>query len=129
MKGWLILYAVLTGLALSAAAGCNAGDDTTDGTRARCGTGGALTSCPDPARTAEAACWKLVDCGVIPLNRDQADGFDWGLCVDGIQRQTADIEGLIISCIAASSCDALIVEGSPQRPRVDLIHCLRIGAS
>lgn len=119
MKGWLILLAL--------GAGCNAGDDTTDGTRGRCAAGGALTACPEAPRTAEAACWRLVDCAVIPLNRDQDGAFDWGVCVDAIESRTADAERLIVSCIAASRCDALIVEGSPRRPNTDQIHCFRIG--
>jgi hypothetical protein len=114
MKSWLILFALV--------AGCNV-----EGTRARCAAGGALTSCPDYPRTAEAACWKLVDCAVIPLDRTPPNQFDWAICVDGIQSQTADVESLIVSCIAASSCDALKVQGSPDDPQVGNIHCLRIG--
>src|SRR3954471_2354581 len=114
MKGLLILCAL--------AAGC-----TSNGTRARCAEGGALTACPDYPRTAEGACWKLVDCAVIPLSRDD-NNFDWGRCVDGIESQTNDVEQLVVSCIAASSCDALQVEGAPDDPNVGDIHCLHLGA-
>lgn len=88
-----------------ALAGC--GDGT--GTTAECGFGGALTDCPDSELTAEAACWRLVDCGAIPVEGGPNDERDWGTCVDGINDETADRERLVIRCIAAASCDELRV--------------------
>ena len=104
---------------------CGAGDDTADGTRGLCAAGGALTDCPDAARTAEAACWRLVDCAAIPIAADPDFVFDWGRCVDTIESQTIERERLIVSCLAGSTCDALKVGGSPDRPDPDDIHCLR----
>src|SRR5438270_8528137 len=92
---------------LLALAACGAGDDTTDGARGQCAEGGTLTACPEADRTAEGACWRLVDCAAIPLHVDDPNAFDWDNCVDGIQSLTADRERLVIDCIAASSCDAL----------------------
>ena len=106
-------------------AACNAGDDTTDGARANCAQGGVLTDCPDSARTSEGACWRLVDCAVIPL--DAMNNFDWKRCVDGIESRTADRQTLMIDCIAASSCDALKVDGSPDQPDINQQHCWRLG--
>jgi len=90
------------------AAACGAGDDTTDGAHAQCTFGGELTDCPDAARTPEDACWRLVDCGRIPVD-DESDpnAFDWGTCVDGLSRLTTDRRQLVLSCVAASSCDEL----------------------
>ena len=101
-------------------AACNAGDDTTDGARALCAEGGALNQCPDPPKTAQGACWKLVDCAAIPL--ESMNNFDWGACVDYIERRTEDRQRLVIDCVAASSCDAL----KPD-PQNGAIGCLLLG--
>jgi len=107
MRAWTCL-----GLALALAA-CGASDDTTDGTRGSCAAGGALTGCADTPRTAEGACWRLVDCGAIPLHADDDGIFDWGNCVDDLERLSDTGEALTIDCIATSSCDALQVDSSP----------------
>ena len=117
-RGWLLALAV-------ANAGCGNGDDTNTGTRAECAAGGALTDCPEAARTAEGACWRLVDCGVIPVASDNNNRFTWGTCADGLERATADRQRLAIDCIAVSSCDALRVKGSPGNPNANDIACLR----
>jgi hypothetical protein len=122
MKG---LFASL-GLAV-VSFGCGAGDDTADGTRAECAHGGALVSCPPAERTAQGACWRLVDCAVIPVKSDNDNIFDWGKCFDRIQSASDIGEQLIIDCIAASSCDQLQVEGSPHSPDSNMITCLSIG--
>jgi hypothetical protein len=107
--------------------GCGAGDDTTEGTRAECAQGGALTDCPDAARTAEGACWRLVDCGAISIKSDVDNRFTWPRCVDRIESKTADHQRLMINCIAASSCDELRVQNSPRNPDPNKMHCLRFG--
>jgi hypothetical protein len=114
-------------IACVAWAACGAGDDTNEGTRARCAQGGALTDCPDAERTAPAACWRLVDCGAISVSSDNANRFTWGRCVDEIDRLTADRRRLVIDCIAASTCDELRVAGSPRTPNPNDMHCLRFG--
>ncbi len=91
-----------------AASACSAGDDTTDGARGVCAFGGQLTDCPDAERTPEAACWRLVDCGRIPVDDEgNNNAFDWGTCVDGLSRLTTDRQKLVIDCIASSTCDEL----------------------
>ena len=119
MKVWLVLLAL---------AACGPGDDTAAGTRSQCAAGGALTDCPDPVATSEAACWKLVDCGAIPLSSDDqgTDAFDWGACVDFIQRQIDARQQVITQCIAASSCDALKTQ-NPDNPNPDEMRCLHLG--
>src|SRR5262245_54270402 len=106
MKRWLLVAIVL--------AACSAGDDTTEGARSFCAQGGALTDCPDAERTPQGACWRLVDCGAIPVASDNENRFTWGRCVDLLERQTADRQRLVINCIAASTCDELRVDGSPE---------------
>jgi hypothetical protein len=122
MKGWFALAIVLVGLAA-----CGTGDDTNEGTRAACAQGGALTDCPDAERTAQGACWRLVDCGAISVSSDVAQRFTWPRCVDELESLTSDRQRLVISCIAASSCDELRVQGSPRNPNPDDMHCLRFG--
>jgi hypothetical protein len=120
MKSWLFL--------LLACAACTAGDDTASGSRARCAEGGALNDCPDSARTPQAACWRLVDCGAISISSaDPANNFDWGDCVDRIENSISVAQTLIINCIAASSCDALKVQGSPDDPNRDQMACFHLG--
>lgn len=113
---------------LSALAGCGAGDDVAGGARASCAQGGELTDCPDAERTAEAACWRLVDCGAIAVDHPEEFRFDWGRCVDGLDQLTADRRRLVIDCIAASTCDQLRVDGSPDAPNTDQMYCLALGA-
>jgi hypothetical protein len=91
------------------------------GTRAECAYGGELVDCPEAERTAEGACWRLVDCAVISVKDDNA--FDWGNCVNKLEQQTADRERIIIDCIAASSCDELKVEGSPDPGDLHQLYC------
>ena len=125
MKGF-----VLASLLLVLVSACGTGDDVAVGSRANCAQGGELTDCPDAERTAEAACWRLVDCGAIsvddPMFEDFGDGVDWGTCVDRIQSEPDEYRSLVINCIAASTCDQLRVDGSPDAPNRDQMYCLRL---
>jgi hypothetical protein len=119
--------ALVLGVALLATA-CD-GTDNADGARGSCAAGGQVLGPCDEVETPEDACWKLVDCGVMPVQADP-DGqcgyaFDWGKCVgrfDGMDPTSAD---LAVRCIAASSCDALLVRGSPACPG-EAPDCLEI---
>jgi hypothetical protein len=114
-------------LAVVCSSGCGAGDDTADGTRAECAHGGALVDCPPAERTPEGACWRLVDCAVMPVKSD-GNNFDWGKCFDKIQATSDIAEQLVIDCIAASSCDQLQVQGSPHDPNVSMMACFNLGS-
>ena len=96
---------LIASLALAVTA-CSAGDDgIAEGARTQCAFGGELTDCPDPYRTPAAACWRMVDCGAIPL--DGENRFDWNGCVGELERMRAERQRLVINCIAASTCDQL----------------------
>jgi hypothetical protein len=125
MKRGLAVAIVVLGL--GGLGGCGAGDDTTEGTRAECAQGGALTDCPDAQRTAEGACWRLVDCGAISIQSTNNNRFTWPRCADALEGLTADRQRLVIDCIAASTCDELRVQGSPDNPNTSQMHCLRFG--
>lgn len=122
-----VAIAAMLFVALGWLVACGASDDTTEGTRAECAQGGALNDCPDAERTAEAACWRLVDCGAISVVSDNDNRFTWPRCVDALEATTDDRQRLVINCIAASTCDELRVEGSPTRPDPDDMRCLRFG--
>jgi hypothetical protein len=123
MKGWI------TCLALLACVGCSAGDDVSPGAHGQCAYGGQLLDCPEAARTAAGACWRLVDCGSIALNAGEMNTsrFDWERCVDRLDGVTADRRSLAINCIAASSCDQLRMQGSPADPQTSTNYCLVLG--
>lgn len=126
MKAW-ITFLVLGASGLPA---CSAGDDVSGGARAQCAAGGQLSDCPDAERTSEGACWRMVDCGAIAVSSVDDNGnhrFDWGRCVDGLESETADRRRLIINCIAASSCDQLRMDGSPDQPDTEQNYCLVLG--
>jgi hypothetical protein len=116
-------WLVLVGLCCA----CSAGDDTATGAHAQCSEGGAINSCDTDVTTAQGACWKLVDCGAIPVSSDNNNVFDWGACVDRIETSIDVGEQLTISCINASSCDALKVPGSPNQPDLNQISCMHLG--
>jgi len=100
MKGW-------TCLVILALAACNAGDDVADGTRGLCAEGGELNDCKDAPQTPWDACWRMVDCGAIPVFQENEDADDFDDCVEDIERQLAAQQQLTIACIAASTCDQL----------------------
>ena len=115
---WLVLLSLCS---------CSAGDDTSTGAHAKCSEGGAINDCDIDVVTAQDACWKLVDCGAIPVSSDNNNVFDWGACVDRIETFIDVGEQLAIDCVGASSCDALRVEGSPDQPDANQISCLHLG--
>jgi hypothetical protein len=121
MNRWGVLTAFLT------CAGCSAEDGVAAGARDQCAHGGELTDCPDAERTTMAACWRLVDCGAIPVMGDEQYRFDWDRCVDSIDSLSAESQRLVINCIAASTCDQLKVDGSPDSPNTDQMLCLQLG--
>ena len=104
MKGW-IASTLLASFVVAAA--CGTGDDVVEGGRAQCAYGGALTDCPDAAQTPEGACWRLVDCGALDVEREEPGQFDWGACVDRLEGMIEDRRRPVIACVAASTCDEL----------------------
>jgi hypothetical protein len=110
MRSIALALAVLLG---AGGAGC---DDVgpVDGTRGPCAGTGEVLGCDDEVVTIEDACWKLVQCGVIPLDHPDRDE-DWGGCVDLLERHAATAE-VSIACVDLASCDELTLQGSPTNP-------------
>jgi hypothetical protein len=113
MKGWISFV-------LIALAACNAGDDTADGARALCAEGGELNDCKDVTTTAWDACWRLVDCGAIPVHHADENRDDFDNCLSAIERMLDPAQRLTIACIGASTCDQL---------RLDDDRCFLFGAN
>jgi hypothetical protein len=106
MRGW-------TCFVLLTLAACGTGDDVADGTRTLCAEGGALNDCPDAAQSVEAACWRLVDCAVIPVHRNDG-GDDWDRCIARISDEAEFQRRLIVACIASATCDQLKIDNADR---------------
>jgi hypothetical protein len=108
-------YALLVALSLAA---CDDAITRSDGTRGPCAAGGQVLG-EDGCRevvTIEDACWKLVECGVMPLDDPDSD-VDWGGCMFRLEQQLdRDAAEVAVECVALSSCEALIVNDSPVDP-------------
>lgn len=130
--------ASLTALAVSAVSALSAlsaltifatsRDDTkaVDGARTGCAVGGALNGCQAAPATVIDACNRLVDCGSIPVDNEDENGFDWGRCVDQLEARQIDQQRFTVSCIVASACDELRTDGSPNNP-FGRIPCFAFG--
>jgi len=111
--------ALAAGLAFALAA-CGDGESL-QGTREPCSTAsGTLLGCSDdPIQSAEDACWRLVECGVIPLDFDDEVNeyvLDWANCVRLIERMSEVRYEYTLQCVEASSCDDLKVAEFPVDP-------------
>ena len=113
----------VSALVLSAlvAAACGVDSDrSTPGLRGPCGSaGGPLSECEGtPIVSAEDACWRLVECGAIPVANPEDDPgccFDWARCVDYVEElPDLDFE-VALTCIEHAPCDHLTAGGSPDR--------------
>jgi hypothetical protein len=107
MKGWTCLLFLVA---------CTAGDDTANGARDNCAEGGTLNQCPATVRTPDGACWRLVECGALPLASDSTG--DWASCVDRISGMRDVAQQLVIACIASATCDQL---------KYDRGYCIDLG--
>ncbi len=84
------------------------------GARGSCAYAGEILACDDAVETAEDACWKLVACGVIPVDHAEENGRDWGRCVGRLEGFDEPTRAAAIACVEYASCDALDVRGSPS---------------
>ena len=108
-----LLFAALVAAAL---ASC----DGELGVRGPCATPtGSLAGCePERIETADDACWKLVECGVIPLtdgDTSDDDNSGWGECIEDIERLAAERQQIVLRCVQAATCNDLLTNQSPIR--------------
>ena len=100
---------LIASLALVALIACSASDDVYLGSRGNCEFGGTLTDCDNAKRSVHDACWRLVDCGAIPVHYEDPNNneVDWDTCVDRLERTEDDQVRIVVACIASSTCDEL----------------------
>ena len=97
-------------------------DGPVPGVREPCAVGaGPLQECAAaPIETPEDACWRLVACGALAVNRpDEAEdcGFcDFRSCVALVEAMGEDQMELALACVEAAPCDQLKTEGAPENP-------------
>ena len=93
---------------LASVIACGASDDVLLGSRGNCEFGGTLTDCENASRGVQDACWRMVDCGAIVLHHETNPNVpDWDNCVNDLESTTEDRRRVVISFIAASTCDEL----------------------
>jgi hypothetical protein len=85
-----------------------------EGTRGSCASGGVLAGCEDAAATAEAACWRLVECGILPVDGAEDDSLDWGRCMDELDSYFPERRQAVVQCVTRATCDTLVPQ--PGRP-------------
>ncbi len=108
----------LTLVALLGLSGLAACDDTLDkdGARGPCASGGPLAGCEDAEATDEAVCWRLVECGVYPLDGDEPDDLDWGRCMNDLAVLPEARATVVRQCLSRATCDELQPRGPHGRP-------------
>jgi hypothetical protein len=93
------------------------------GVRDACETGGATLGCAEtPIETIEDACWRLVECGAIPVANPASEPeccFDWADCVQELDEMESSHVELALACVEAAPCSELLLPGSPDRPTRD----------
>jgi len=112
-------------LAVTAAVGC--GDDgSAQGFRGPCAAAGSIDCPTESLATAEDLCWRLVECGSIPVaGPDDGNVFDWPRCVESVNSLDDYQFEFSLACVEGSTCDELKTNGSPNDPGVPV--CLRHG--
>lgn len=113
---------------LIAATALACGDDgPTTGFADECANaGGTLLGCePRPVETTHDACWKLVECGVIPVQSEF--NFNWGGCVSQIDDMAIERKRFVLECIDTASCDDL--KADPDTGRGPASICGEFGES
>jgi hypothetical protein len=99
---------LVASVALAASIACSAMENGEYRSSGECRFGGTLVDCENAQRTVRDACWRLVDCGVIPLHDEQEENeFDWDACVNVLEDMPHDRSRVIVECVASSTCDEL----------------------
>ena len=104
-------------LALPLLGGCEF-ETAAPGVRGQCATAVGEPLCQENAiESAADACWKLVQCGSIPVaNQEEENFFDYGNCVSRFDRLSEHRANLSMACIEVSTCDQLRFDNGPDRP-------------
>ena len=109
-------------------------DDATPGVRGPCATASGEPLCASEAiETGEDACWKLIECGSIPVVEPMPDDnryFDQSECARHFEQLSDNRLKVALACVEASTCDQLRFRGGPEHPTRDpegMPACLEYG--
>lgn len=94
-------------------------DENAPGVRGPCGATNGEPLCPaESIVTGDDACWKLVQCGSIPVESDQEqnDVFDEPYCERYFDRLSPHRYDIAVACVAAATCDQLRFQDGPVTP-------------
>ncbi len=95
-------------------------DENAPGVRGPCGATNGEPLCPaESIVTGDDACWKLVQCGSIPIESEEDNIFDEPFCEFFFDRLSPHRYRISVACVAASTCDQLRFEDGPVNPRAD----------
>lgn len=122
---------LILALALLPLASCSF-DEASPGVRGQCGATSGEPLCPeDTIETGEDACWRLVECGAIPVASPEGeDFFDQPTCERYFQRISEHRFNVSVACVATSSCDQLRFRDGPNGPSTNperMPLCLEYG--
>jgi hypothetical protein len=107
-------------------------DGSHQGARSAC-AGGQLECVSESLESAEDVCWRLVECGAIPLTNPEGSEnccIDWDACTNYVASFEANDFAFVSACVEISSCDELKARRSPTRPPAsseELPLCLQYG--
>ncbi len=126
MRGSIILA-----LAVLPLAACSF-DAAPPGVRGQCGaTIGEPLCPPEVIETGEDACWKLVECGAIPVASPEGEAFfDQPTCERYFERISGHRYNISLACVAASTCDQLRFQDGRNGPSTNperMPICLEYG--
>ncbi len=104
-------------VALPLLGGCDY-EGAAPGVRGQCAAASGEPLCVSSVETPEDACWKLVECGSIPVaNEEEQNFFDYANCLNRFDAIGEHRSALSMACIEASTCDQLRFENGPNQPR------------
>ncbi len=85
----------------------------------RCTSASGLAECGLTSLAgAEDACWRLAQCGAIPVANAESEPdccFDWATCVEHVEGLPDEQFELALACIEAATCDELRSRSAPGR--------------
>ena len=119
MSGTRAMATLAALLCASAACGIDPPPSTA---RGRCASDGDTGPDCEPVAlaSAEDACWRLVECGALPVANPESDPsccFDWGACVNHVDSLPDEQFEMSLACIEASACDELKPGAAGALPR------------
>jgi hypothetical protein len=107
-------------------------EEAAPGVRGQCAAAVGEPVCAEEAiENGEDACWKLVECGSIPVSSpEDEDFFDQPTCERYFEILSEHRYNLALACVAASTCDQLRFPDGQDTPSTNperMPACLEYG--